>query len=424
MMRRFYLALIFALAVCAGAAAKGWDDVYAARLNASAAWLESKLSLKTAELAYGQYLKPLAPTISLATGTSTAFSIGSAGFTAGSIIPSITLENLYGADLALKAPLVPNGSGGIGLGDPSLSLTRKLFVETEADRMDAEAAVLSARAAIRSIETTLRATLAADVLNARYYRDLLEADNGNLKVLEKVRTATVDTTELRALDRKILAMRKSILVAKGSLADLDDEVKANADVLYGDLLRLQAEWTAGTENQAPGDSIAIRALELSLQAAEKRFAFSLLPYLPNPSLTASLYYDVSAASVAWGLSMSLSFDALDKGQHDLSALKRREYPRIIGIKLSDARSSLADNIRRTNDKLMSLELDKKIKELDILDAQDVLRIVEELYRGGFTTEENLVTRRIDLSVEQLLAQKIDYDVMIQKLNLASYYSIE
>jgi hypothetical protein len=116
----------------------------------------------------------------------------------------------------------------------------------------------------------------------------------------------------------------------------------------------------------------------------------------------------------------MSFDVLDKGQHALSALKRRENPRILAIKLADGRRNLADNLRRTRDKLQSLDLDKRIKELDIADAEDVVRIVEELYRGGFTTEENLMTRRIDLSVEQLLAQKIDYDIMIQRLYLAGY----
>ena len=420
-MRRFYLVSIFALAVCAGAAAEGWDSFYTARLNASAAWLESKLALRTAELAYDQYLKPLVPTVSLTTGTSTVLSVGSTGVTAGTLIPSITLENLFGADLSLKAPLKASGSGGIGLGDPSLSLTRKLFVETDADRMDAEAAVLTARASVQNIENSLRVALATDILNAIYYRHLLDANNDNLKVLEKVRAATVDKTELRAIERKVLATRKSILVASASLADLDEGIKANAEPLYSDILRLQAAWTAGTGTQPARDSISVQALELSLDAARKREAFSLLPYLPNPSLTASLSYDLDTSSIAWGLSISLSYDAIDKGQHALSALKRREYPRILGIKLSDARASLADNIRKTNDRLASLELDRKIKELDIADAEDVARIVEELFRGGFTTEENLLTRRIDLSVEQLLAQRIEFDIVVQRLNLISYY---
>ena len=422
MMRRFYLILAFALAAGAGAAAEGWDDLYAARLNAQAAWLESKLALASAEVAYDQYIKPLLPTISVATTTSTALSIGGSGFDAGVLIPSITLENLFGADLSLKAPLKATSAGGIGLGDPSVSLTRQLFVETEADRLDAEAAVMMAREAIRNSENAVRIALATDILNAMYYKRLLAADKENLGVLEKMKKATIDINELRVLDRHILETQKSILLATASLADVDDGVKENANALYADLLRLQAGWIAVVGAKEPKSSMTIQALELSLKAAEKRGAFSILPYLPNPNLTASLSYDIDKSALAWGLSFTMSFNAIDKGQHALSVLKRRDYPQIYRIKLADARKSLVDNIRKTNDKLLSLELDKEIKKLDIADAEDIVRIFEELYKGRFTSEENLIIRQIDLSVQKLLAQKIEYDILIQNLNVAHYYS--
>ena len=69
-MRRFYLVLILALSAWA-VAAEGWDDIYKARLNASAAYLESKLDLKSAEVALNNYTKPYIPAVSIATSTGT-----------------------------------------------------------------------------------------------------------------------------------------------------------------------------------------------------------------------------------------------------------------------------------------------------------------------------------------------------------------
>ncbi|MCX7026048.1 MAG: TolC family protein [Spirochaetes bacterium] len=423
-MRRFCLVLALVLGAWACAAAEGWDDIYAARLNAQATWLEAKLALRTAEVAYDQYMKPYLPIVSIATSTSTALGIDGGGFTGGALIPSVTLANLFGADLSFKAPLTAVSTGGIDLGNPSLSLTRKLFVETEADRLDAEAGVLTARAAIRNSENAVRIALATDILNAMYYQRLLEANRGNLGAFEKMRKAAQDKTLLRALDRRLLEARKSMLIASNALADVDDDVKKNADSLYEDVLRLQTEWTNSVEAEAPTSSLTVHALELSLKAAERRAGFSILPYLPNPSLTASLAYDMDTNAIEWGLSFSIAFDAIDKGQHALSALKRREYPGIFRIKLKDAKSSLVDSIRKTNEKLASLELDRKIQELNIADAEDEMNIMEKLYSGGFTSEENLVITRIDLSIEKLLAQKIDYDILIQRLNLANYYNVD
>ncbi len=427
-MRRFYLVLILALSAWA-AAAEGWDDIYKARLNASAAYLESRLDLKSAEVALNNYTKPYIPAVSIATSTGTSYTdeflgIGSDGFIAGSLIPSVTLENLFGADLSLKVPLEASTSGEISLGSPSLSLTRKLFVETGADRMEAEANVMTARAAIKSSEDTVRTALATDILNAIYYRRLLEANKENLQVLEKVRKATIDTTLLRELDRRLFEAQKSILAASSALDNLDDDIKKNADALYEDVLRLQAEWIAAIEGKDPKSTLTIRALELSLAAAEKRKAFSLFPYLPNPSITASVNYDTEKNEVGWGLSFKLSYDALNKGQNSLDALKREEYPTIYKIKLEDARDELTDGIRIVKDTLKSLELDRKIKELDIADAEEDMTITERLYNGGYASEEDLVITRIDLSIEKIDAQKIEYDILIQKLNLAHYYDRE
>ena len=422
-MRRLSLALVLVL-ITSALAAESWDTIYKARLDASAAYLEAKLALKSAEVAYNHYIKPYLPTLSLATTTGSAFSLGNGGFTAGILTPSLTLENLLGADLSLKTPLKASSSGGIGFGNPSLSLTRDLFTETGADRLDAEAAIIAAKAAIKKAEDTVRIALATDILNAMYYARLLEVNEKNLVVLERVRKATVDPSLIRELERRVLGARKSELVASNALAGLDEEIKNNAESLYEDVLRMQATWTASIKENEPKSSMSVRALELSLQAALKRKDFSILPYLPNPKLTASLSYDVDKQQVDWGLSLSLSYDAVDKGENALSVLKREENPQIFTLKLGDARKNLTDGIRKTRETLEILDLDRKLQELDVADAQDDVTLLERLYNGGYVSEEDLVITQIDLSVEQIEAQRIDHDILIQTLNLANYYDPE
>lgn len=401
----------------------GWDELYASRLDASASYKEAVIDVKSAILSLEQYTKPYIPTISLSTSATSPIKIDSTGFTGGSLVSSLGFEQVLGTDIALNVPIKMASNGSLNLDDPNVSISRKLFTEGKADRLDAEAALLNAKALLKTVEDSVEITLANEILNEKYYNSLLEASRKNLEVLEKVKKATTDTTTLRELERRILEAQKSILTATKALGEIPAEVKENLGFLLTNLMSLQGEWVKGIESSVPETSLSIEALVLSLQAAEKRQAFGLLSYLPNPSITAEISYDTSARSLDWALSFSLSYDVADKGKRSLEALKRKEYPEIYRAKLAEAKKSLSEGVRTIQSSIESLELDLKIQRLDIEDAQDELTIMQALYEGGFTSEENLVIAQIDLSVERLEAEKIEYDILMQKLNLAKYFEI-
>ena len=401
----------------------GWDELYASRLDASASYKEAVIDVKSAILSLEQYTNPYIPTISLSTSATSPIKIDSTGFTGGSLVSSLGFEQVLGTDIALNVPIKMASNGSLNLDDPNVSISRKLFTEGKADRLDAEAALLNAKASLKSVEDSVEITLANEILNEKYYNSLLEASRKNLEVLEKVKKATTDTTTLRELERRILEAQKSILTATKALEKIPAEVKENLGFLLTNLMSLQGEWVKGIESSVPETSLSIEALVLSLQAAEKRQAFGLLSYLPNPSITAEISYDTSARSLDWALSFSLSYDVADKGKRSLEALKRKEYPEIYRAKLAEAKKSLSEGVRTIQSSIESLELDLKIQRLDIEDAQDELTIMQALYEGGFTSEENLVIAQIDLSVERLEAEKIEYDILMQKLNLAKYFEI-
>ena len=401
----------------------GWDELYASRLDASASYKEAVIDVKSAILSLEQYTKPYIPTISLSTSATSPIKIDSTGFTGGSLVSSLGFEQVLGTDIALNVPIKMASNGSLNLDDPNVSISRKLFTEGKADRRDAEAALLNAKALLKTVEDSVEITLANEILNEKYYNSLLEASRKNLEVLEKVKKATTDTTTLRELERRILEAQKSILTATKALEKIPAEVKENLGFLLTNLMSLQGEWVKGIESSVPETSLSIEALVLSLQAAEKRQAFGLLSYLPNPSITAEISYDTSARSLDWALSFSLSYDVADKGKRSLEALKRKEYPEIYRAKLAEAKKSLSEGVRTIQSSIESLELDLKIQRLDIEDAQDELTIMQALYEGGFTSEENLVIVQIDLSVERLEAEKIEYDILMQKLNLAKYFEI-
>jgi len=429
-MRRQYI-LIFAIVFVAsqGFAETVWDNIYTSRLNNSSSYLEAKLDLKSAEVDYDQYMKPYVPSVSLTTYSSTdstyesGISFGSSSSASGgALVPAVTFENIFASsELALKSPLTISSTGKVSLTNPSVSISRQLFPETEANRLETEASLMSAQASVQEIQNDLKIDLVTDILNTVYYQTLLETSQKNLEVLKKIREATVDTTKFRDLDKEILNAQKSILEATNYLADIKDDVKNNVEALYQDVLSLQEGWLASIKGDEPTTSKTIRSIELSLAAAEKKEKFSILPYLPNPTLTASLYYDTDKRQLEWGLTFKLSYDMLSKGENSLSVLQRQEYPKIYRIKLSDTQKELGDNLRTIGEELKSLELDKKIKDIEIADSQEEATRQENLYKNGFVSKEDYTTAQIDLETLKLDLQKIDFDILIQKLTLARYY---
>ena len=399
-----------------------WQELYTRRLESSAAYREARLSLKSAQIALDQYAKPYLPLFSIASGTGGALSYTSNGFGGLGLSSTLGMENLLGGNLSLKTGFTLTPQGDFALSDPSLTYSRKLFTESAASRLDAEAAVLNARSSLRTIEINTVTSLAKEILDARYYSSLLENNTKNLQVLERVKTATVDPTSLRELERRILSARKSLIAANNALENIPAEVRDLVEPLYRDLMALQGEWLRGIDESQAVDSLSVIALERSLEAVEKRRNNALLPYLPNPGLSASISYDIDKKALGWGISLSLSYDVLNKGKSALEAEKRREYPAIYEIKLAEAQKSLSKGLKDIQVAISNLELDGQIQALDVEEARENAEKAQALYSGGFSSEENLVMARIDLSVEETAAEKIEYDVLSQKIGLIRYYA--
>lgn len=421
-MRRILTAIFLSLSL--GALwGQGWDALYHKRLESSSAYLEAQLALKSAEVAYNQVAKPFVPTVSIATSSSAPLSLNSDGTVAGTLVPSIGLQNILGADISLRAPIRASNAGLV-MGDPSITVSRSLFEEVAAERLEAEAALLSAKAALKAAEDGVRISLATEILNAMYYKSLLAANEEDLKVLQRVRDATVNSILQRELERRILGARKSVLVARNALALLDGDILAAAETLHSEVLTLQDAWFSALETKIPDSTARIRSLELSLEAAKRRKSLRFLPYLPNPGLSVTLTYDLTAGNLDWSLALSFSYAPIDNGKAALSVLKREQNPLILAMKIQEARDSLENGIARIKGLLETLELDRKLNDLDIEDAKEDALLLERLYNGGYATEEDLVIAKIDLSVQELEGRKIAFDILIQKLNLANYYDEE
>ncbi|MDP3179554.1 MAG: hypothetical protein Q8M76_16710, partial [Spirochaetaceae bacterium] len=315
-MRLFLVLLLFAL-IAPGAAADEWDSLLAARLGDSATYRQARLKYEEARLGRDKLTKPYLPTLTIGTSGQTGLSIQDGAFAGGTIAPRLAFAEIFGAELSVQTPVLLAKTGEPSLGNPAVSVTRKLFVESGADRNAVDAALILAKASLRDAENAVRLQLVTEVLNAVYYGRLRETNARNLLVLERGKAATpgdaVSDAARRASEKQVLQATKAILSAKASLAALDPQVREAAERLYPLVKRRSEEWLSvipAADAPLP-ESPAIAAQERKLAAAQARAAFWMLPFLPNPSLTGQVGYDLAKEKLTWGLSLQFSFTVLD-----------------------------------------------------------------------------------------------------------------
>jgi hypothetical protein len=404
--------------------AADWDSLLAERLQESITYREAVLQRRSAAVRAGIYNSPLNPYVEI--GTTTGAGARGIRLQDGDLDPlqftsSIAVTHLFGTTVELSAPIILEGDQD-PVGPVALQLTRRLFPEDGAERPAAMGTLLQAQQAEYEACLAVKLALAAEILDARYSLQLLRANRENLRVLERLGDAVVDPRDEREISRRVLQMRRGIMQAEHRLADLDGRIRDASTDLYQEVLERSEEWL---ENLSPeqilaAESPVIRAQEFQLAAAVHREKRWYLPYLPNPTIGAGVEYDMYADDYSWYLSLQFSVTLLDRGERALEALRRRENATIERLRLQQIRDRLQREVDTVKHELSILEIDRRLRVLDVEDEEENVAQVRALYEAGFETEENVILAEVDLSVERLAATRVEHDYILRRLELLRY----
>lgn len=212
------------------------------------------------------------------------------------------------------------------VGNPSLSVTRQLFEEFDVELLSARADLIRSRESEITAYADVRTELVSEVFDAWISLRILDDARRRLEMAERLRASSRDETGIRDLERSLLQAERSLLQAERALREIDSRIVEYADALYGEIGDRFDLWVEGLPepDAIPTTSAAISAQELDLAAAEARRARSFLPYIPNPTFSATIGYDRELDEPFWTLSVQFSVTLLDRGERALSALQRRE----------------------------------------------------------------------------------------------------
>jgi outer membrane protein TolC len=428
-MRRFMVALaaVSVLSVPA-ASALSWDELLAERLQNNITYRQAVLQRQVAEQVLAQSERFYLPYVNVGVGPSgpPGSIVYNGDFYPISVRPSVAFTQVLGAEIAFELPITvdPSPSGQTAsVGNPSLSVTRRMFEESDAELLGARADMIRSREAELSASADVRAQLASEVLDAWISLQTLEDARRRLELAERLRTASRDETVNRDLERSLLQAERSLIQAERALRTIDPRIIEHANVLYEEVGDRFALWIAGLPepNTIPTTSAAIDAQELDLAAAEARRRRSFLPYVPNPTFSATLGYDRDGGEWYWALSLQFSIAVVDRGERALSALQRRESAEIERLRLESARDSFQNAVRNAWEELTLIDLDLQILRLDLESQQEAAAKTRSLFESGFATEETLITSELALSGAELQVARAENDYRMQQLRVSRYF---
>ncbi|MBN2440544.1 MAG: TolC family protein [Spirochaetales bacterium] len=408
-------------------------DVYNKSLDNNLEYKQALLKLEEAELGIAYFDKNYIPTISIGTSgsqlSSQGVSMTNGEFNPYTIGTEVTFEHIFGTTIQLSLPYSWDNESGHRFTSPSLRISRPLFEESNAEYLEAQAALLAAEHKLQEIEAKAGISLVKDIFSA-YYSAKLESLYSRYKTTLKQNLADLRNEKDRnALKRKIFSIEKQLLQARysGETSDLYHYIDSNdLDRYYAAVEEMGPEW----EKQLPGLEGAVEkrkdldSLEASLLAAQAKADISFLPFLPNPTFFASLTYNTGENQLDWGIGFTFSIPVLDHGERSLETRKREQGETIAKLTLENKKTEISNTIKSDLHEIDVLKIDLDILALDYQDAHDALTEAEKLYEKEIINEYDYTLIKLDyeLIVLSSIQRKGNYYTYI--LDLMAQHSID
>lgn len=397
-----------------------WNTLFADRLQDDIPYREAVLERRAAEIRADVRERPYLPYLELGTGQD------GIRMEDGEVQPlhlrsTLAVRHVMGTTIEVGVPFILYNSEEI-TGPVSLRVSRPLFSEDGSAIPAVRAALLRAQHAERSAYLDAKLDLVEEILDAQYSTQLLQVNQENLRVLERVRDLARDPGDEREVSRRILQMERGILQAEYRIKEIASPIREHADRLYEEVLALVDRWLEGISPEMvhPGESPTLQAQQFELAAARYHADRSFLPWVPNPVFSAGVEYDPWQDDFRWSLAIQVDATILDRGERSVDSMRRREQVDIERLRLNRMEETLERRVADVRHSLRILDYDRRLKLLDIEDEQQFIEEIRALYDAGFETEENLIVAETDLSVEQLALIQITHNFMLARLELLRY----
>jgi outer membrane protein TolC len=364
------------------------------------------LEKKSAEAKIKQYNGFYIPYVSLSSG-SNGFVFDESGLKTGTFALNANFLHLWGAEVGVSLPYSYTRNEeqtGWAFDSIGLTMSREVFAEEESEKLETEAAVLSASFSCNQRVWEVFKELAQSLFDYRYYQKLYEHYQQRAAIYKEFWAQENDRTTKETYRSQYLSYEQLITETQSLLVDYK---KWNAysgeelDTLYEEILSLVRSHYSTCDTTVYMQRPDIRALSLQVQSAEKTEALWFLPYLPNPELKLNANFDIHTEDISfvqrisWTLSVQVEVPIIDRGERDSEAQNRKKGKELKELEYRQTINSLEDEFEKMLLKQKSLLLKIELTEIEVSQSLEKLQRDERLQKLGYITERELQIAKMD-----------------------------
>lgn len=338
-------------------------------------------------------------------------------------------ENVFGTDITISAPFSWDVTKGYTPELPKLTVSRELFDQRSISLVKAKAELATKRTLLMETEHTVMINLIKDIFDYRYYLAYCEIQSEYEQNYKTLISVTRDERSIRDLKRKRYTALKTELETETVLAALTaaDSSLARTEIehLYEEIMEMAGRWEQRADGleEVSRRNGSLEALRLSLVAAEKEEAFWFLPYLPNPTISAGVSYDIDRKALDWSFSIQFQADILDRGERSIESLQRKKGFTLARLELDKATEDIRQNADRAERRKEILEIEYTIALLNKEEKHEAFTDAEQLHQEGFLSREDFELRSLDYRNALLAVERAHHLYLLQLLELFKMHGI-
>ena len=391
-----------------------FNDLYLKNLNTTT-YLKNKESLDMSKLSLNKKESFWSPYLSLNTGFG-GISFDKDGLKKMNFSIKANFLDLYGSTIGLTLPFSINPNDDwkfdYDLKELSLSFTRSLAKEPEVEMLNTKANYYNALYSLNNYKTSIFIETVKDVFSKYYIINSLKLNQEELQIQKNKYKLETDEDKRESLNLQILQREKiinSYKVQLKSLSEVDETLYSSTKKYVEGLINTSKETTVTNRYD-------LKAINLSTRAKELQKNNWFLPYLPDMSIniTVSDFNDFT-----WSIGVSFDYSIFDRGERLIAISSRRinsnEYS------YAEALASIDNTISTLKNLITNSEIDIQISKINLQNTFEEYNSKKKLLEKGFITEDDFNFFELEYEVKKLELEKINNDMLINKLKLLKEY---
>ena len=304
----------------------------------------------------------------------------------------------------------------------SISIDKNLFEFKDVEDLEELASYLQSVWDVKNSKNHVFRTLVEEVFDAWMTHERINVIRKKLEIRKRILKKKTVNEGVNVSEREIAIEERELLSLESNIRALEQKLIGAVEVSEEFLDEVLESVRNVLKNGAYGESWSwdlredLEAQKLLLKAAELRKKRTFVEYLPTPVLSFSWLEKPALSQHSLTVGISLSWSLIDKGERSVQIETTNLEYEILKVKLEKTFEELRNQWGALEKKREILDLEKRMKEIDLSLALSDLEKARRKLEMGLITRDELELLEMDVREKELEIREQEFEGILLELD--------